>query len=58
MDVIEGGSKIQTANKMFGVFVMSLRNHLYGINQSCKQGKVEMLQKEKGKEFVQYVKKM
>jgi hypothetical protein len=31
MDVIEGGSKIQTINKMFGVLVTSLRNHLYGI---------------------------
>jgi hypothetical protein len=36
MDVIEGGSKIQIASKMFGVFITSLRKHLYGIAQSCK----------------------
>jgi hypothetical protein len=36
MDVIEGGSKIQTTSKMFGVPVTSLRNHLYGITQSRK----------------------
>jgi hypothetical protein len=32
MEVIEFGPKIQTS-QMYGVFVTSLNNHLYGITQ-------------------------
>jgi hypothetical protein len=44
MDV-ESGSKIQTTSSMFGVPVTSIKNHLYGITQSCKWGKFRVLQK-------------
>jgi len=31
MVIVEGGSKIQIASRMFGVPITSLKNHLYGI---------------------------
>jgi hypothetical protein len=42
---VEGGSKIRTTRSMFGVLVTLVRNHLYGITQSCKRGKYRVLQK-------------
>jgi hypothetical protein len=28
--IVEGGSEIQIASRMFGVLITSLKNHLYG----------------------------
>jgi len=53
MDV-EGGNKVQTTSSVFDVHVTSLKNHLYGITQSCKRGKSKVLQK--GEERVTHFK--
>jgi len=49
MDAIEGGSKIQTASKMFGVPITSLKNHLYGItcDNYINEAKLEYYRKKK-----------
>jgi hypothetical protein len=43
---------------MWGVLATSLCNHLYGLTQSRKRGKVRVLHKAKEDELVFYVKKM
>jgi hypothetical protein len=42
MDVIEGGSKVQIASKMFGVPITSLRNHLYGITHDNRVNEAKL----------------
>lgn len=42
MDIIEGGSKVQIASKMFGVPITSLRNHLYGITHDNRVNEAKL----------------
>jgi hypothetical protein len=43
MEVIELGFKIQIVSHMFGVLITLFKNHLYGVMQSRKKGKANML---------------
>jgi hypothetical protein len=56
IEVIEFGPKIQTS-QMYGLFVTSLKNHLYGITQ-FKIKEKKMIHKEEKEALVFYVKKM
>jgi hypothetical protein len=58
MEVEEVRSKIHVTCQKFGMFVMLLWNHVYGLTVMKKKGKASILHKEEEVAFILYMKKM